>query len=481
MPDTDSLWSTSSAWRWTLSLTLLATALVVLSAPWQQSKPPGLGRANYTPQAPIPGTGMAVTPRQSPRDPAFDTPISLPTATFTSDTELHVIGVYEADLPNGEREKPWWSNCTALEGDPAAMMACHQKYSDQHPIRTITVYLNQTTSPVVLSLMAYEPVRWKIVARPAADLRKVILAGYHGQDIEGISTSIPVDVHSYKSSPCLNCTRQPDYFYAYKQNDPQFAKAMLKLKTLTGLTPTSFQGAYRSEHFTVASGLTATTRPSHPSQPEQYTGKTFSNHLTIAQTTLLLPDGVWHGLGHVQTPSKRGEDHYLLLSRNANNQLTELLAIRLQRVKDSQGFSQYQACNQLADYKKHVQSNQALGQQLCYWSSHVTSPWQQPIFRFAANRLTELGTELPDSAISTGFHRADSSMSLTTLYYAFPPPHIGAASSNDWNMDPWNPALITNFPENSSFLNQRLEWAADWFQIFSATQYTPALANGNRD
>src|SRR3989344_4407352 len=476
MRGTNSLWSISPAWRWTLSLTLLATALVVLSAPWQH-KIPSLGQAQYTPPAPIQGTGMSAIPRQSPLDPAFDTPISVPTATFTSDTELHVIGVYEAALPNGEREKPWWSNCTALGDDPTAMMACHQKYSDQHPIRTITAYLNQTTSPVVLTLMAYEPVRWKIVARPAADLRKVILAGYHGQDIEGISESIPVDVHSYESSPCLNCTRQPDYFYAYKQDDPEFATAMLKLKALTGLSPTSFQGAYKSEHFTIASGHMDTTRAPLLNQPEQYKGKTFSNHLTIAQTTLLLPDGVWHGLGHVQTPSKRGEDHYLLLSRNTKNQLTDLLAIRLQRVKDDQGFSQYQACSQLADYKKHVQSNQALGQQLCYWSNHVATPWQQPIFKFAANRLAALRTALPDSAISTGFHKADSSMSLTTLYYTFPDSQIGSSAPKDWSMNPWNPALINNFPENAHFLNQRLEWAADWFQIFSATQHTPALAS----
>src|SRR3990167_2964129 len=86
MRGTNSLWSISPAWRWTLSLTLLATALVVLSAPWQH-KIPSLGQAQYTPPAPIQGTGMSAIPRQSPLDPAFDTPISVPTATFTSDTE----------------------------------------------------------------------------------------------------------------------------------------------------------------------------------------------------------------------------------------------------------------------------------------------------------------------------------------------------------------------------------------------------------
>jgi len=481
MPDTRSLWSCSPTWRWVLSLTLLATALAALSIFSQPPTPAGTAQATYTSQFSSPSNRIAVSVRQSPRDTAFDIPISLPTATFSSETELHVIGVYEAALPNGEKEKPWWSNCLGLEDDQKAMIACHQKHANQHPIRTITINLNQTTSPVVLALMAYEPTRWKIISRPTVDLRKVIISGYYGQDIEGLDTSIPVDAHSYESSPCLNCSRQPDYFYAYKKEGPEYKKAMSKLTELTGLSPTSFQAAYRSEKFTVSSHNTAHMPRPALSQPEQYTGKTFSNHLTVAQTTLLLPDGQWYGLGHLQLPSTRGEEHYLLLSKTSKNTLTELLAIRLNRAQDHQGFAQYNACNQPADYTKKVHSNQPLGEQLCYWSSYINEPWQQPIFKLAAHRLTELGVVIPDTAISTGFHKADASMSLTTLYHAFPTPLASAQAKKDWSMNPWNPSLISSYPENSQFLDNRLRWAVDWFQIFSATQYTPAPSNVNNN
>lgn len=472
MANADSLWSSSPAWRWTLTLTLLATALVCLTSPWSPAQAPSPAQAQYNSPAPQPSSPQAI-PRahKVSLDPEFDTPITLPIGTFTSDTELHVIGVHEGALPNGEQEKPWWSHCTGLSADTTAAMECHQKYAGQRTTRTVTVYLNRTTAPIVVALMAYNPIRWKIVTRPGVDLRKVILSGYHGQDIEGLPDSVPVDVHSSESSPCLNCSRQAGYFYASDKDSREYTTAMSKLEALTGLTPTSFQGAYKSDRFTIASGLTANTRTAtYSPQVEQYSGSTFSNSVTISGKTLLLPDGVWHGLSHIENPSTRGKDHFLLLAQNDSKQLTALMAIRLRTADDKQGFSQYQACSQPADYAKKVHENEPLGQQLCYWVNYISTPWQQPIYRLAATRLGEMGVTLPDSALSTGFHKADTSMSVTTLYYAFPQSKDQVATPSDWNMSPWHPDLIANFPENSHALKQHLTWASDWFQIFSVTQ-----------
>lgn len=467
-----SLWSSSSAWRWTLTLTLLLTALVFLTSPWRPAQVTSSAQAQYNVPVSQPAPLRVIpTTRQISLDPAFDTPITLPTGTFSSGTELHAIGVYEGALPNGEEEKPWWSNCTGLSGDPEAAMACHQKYAAQHATRTITVYLNRTTSPMVIALMAYEPIRWKIVTRPGVDLRKVILAGYHGQDIEGLPDSIPVDVHSYKSSPCQNCSRQSGHFYAYERGSREYTAAMSRLETLTGLTPTSFQGTYKSEQFTIASGLTADTRTAtYSPQVERYTGSIFSNSVSISGQTLLLPDGVWQGLGHVENPSARGKDHFLMLAQTDDSQLNALMVIRLQTADDKQGFGQYQACNQPADYTKEVDGNEPLGKQLCYWVNYATTPWQQPIYRLAATRLGEMGITLPTSFISTGFHKADSSMSLSTLYYFPPQTKDQTPTPNDWSLNPWHPSLIANFPENSRLLQEHLTWASDWFQIFKATQ-----------
>ncbi|WP_374981367.1 hypothetical protein PSGK_10145 [Pseudomonas solani] len=474
MAHANSLWSSSSAWRWTLCLTLLTSALFVLLAPWRPLSlaSTGPGQGQYTPSVVTPPgqlAGSLVLPSvvlHNALDPALDTSVVLPTATFSSDTELHVIGVYEGALPEGEKEKPWWSNCTALSDEPAAMMACHSKYAGQRTTKTITVYVNRTSAPMVLALMAYEPVRWKIVARPATDLRKVILSGNHGQDIEGVSDSTPVEVYSDKPSSCMNCTRQSGSFYAYKQDSPEYAKAMTKLQALTGLAPASFQGAYKSDRFTIVGGTAPMTGSK---QADPYTGKVYNNYVGISQKTLLLPDGDWQALAYVETPSSRGADHLLVLTQNDNGRLSELMVIRLQTARDNQGFSQYQACDQAADYVKKVSQNEALGPQLCYWANHIATPWQQPIYRLAAQRLAAHGLTLPDTALGMGFHRADTGSSLTTLYYSFPVPQTQSSSSTDWSKSSWNPKLIGNYPENSKFLKQRMEWAEGWYQIFSVT------------
>lgn len=474
MAHTGSLWSRSPPWRWVLCLTLLVTTLIVLIFLWHTPSGVNTAQAQYNP--PITGQPRAINGSISPQnlhtplDPAFDTTITLPTATFSSNTELHVVGVYEAALPKGEENKPWWSHCTGLSEDAAAMMACHTKYAGQRSTQEITIYLNQTNAPMVVALMAYNPIRWKIVARPGVDLRKVILAGYHGQDIEGIPDSIPIEVHSYESSPCMNCSRQADHFYAYEQGSSEYKQAMNKLQTLTGLTPASFQGAYKADRFTIASGTTPFKNAASTNQAEQFTGKTFNNYIEISQETLLLPDGLWRGLGYVENPSKRGKDQFLVLSQEDKNRLSALMVIRLQTVKDNQGFSQYSACNQPADYAHSVRENEPLGPQLCYWANHVSTPWQQPIYKLAASRLAALEVNLPDSVFSTGFHKADTNTSITTLYYF--PPNIStqSTSANDWSLSPWNPAQINNYPEHLDFVKERTGWAADWFQLFSASQ-----------
>lgn len=472
MAQAGSLWATSSAWRWTLCLTIVATALFVLTAPWQPTPGASMGSAQYTPSTVAPSGHSAssrptVAALHNWQDPALDGALALPTATFSSDTELHVIGVYEGALPNGEKEKPWWSNCTGLSDDQAAMLACHSKYAGQRTTKTITVYVNRTSAPVVLALMAYESVRWKIVTRPTTDLRKVILGGYHGQDIEGVPDSIPVEVYSHDSSPCMNCTRQAGNFYAYKQDSPQFTHAMTKLQAVTGLSHSSFQGAYRSDRFTIVAG---SSNRASARQADQYTGNIYSNHLEISQRTLLLPDGKWHALAYVDTPSTRGTDRLLVMTQNNEDRLSELLVIRLQTARDNQGFAKYKACDQPADYAKEVQQNKPLGPQLCYWANHATTPWQQPIYRLAAQRLAELGITRPDTALSTGFHKADTSTSLTTQYYAFPETQMQPQVGVDWSKNPWNPKLIGNYPESAKFLKQRLEWAEGWYQIFRVTE-----------
>lgn len=395
--------------------------------------------------------------RLESQDPAFDLPINLPTGIFPSNTELHAIGVYEGALPDGETEKPWWSHCTALTNDRQAMQECQQKYAGAHKQKSVTVHLARSGVPIVLALMAYEPVLWKIAKGPGVDIQKIILSGYHGQDIEGIPNTVLVESHSHETSPCRVCTRQPDSFYAYKQDSPEYQQAEKKLQQLTGLNITSFQGSYKSNQFSISYQSTSANRLQ---TADKYTDNYFSNQVVVAGVKLLLPDGRWRGLAYVKNPSIRGSDEFLVLSRTENDLLRELMVARVQVVADRQGFTSHSACENIVGLEKNTVVNTPLGDQLCYWTNVVKEPWSQSIFNLVAARLAIQGIRIPASVISAGFHRADLETATTTIYYAVP--SISAAEiPSDTNQS-------FKFTLPAAFINDRVLWAADWFRVFKS-------------
>ena len=163
------------------------------------------------------------------------------TAVVQSIGELHVIGVYEGAASAGVDASPWWSKCPGGRPDPE----CHKKFASQHVQKIVKVNVNQTGRPIILALTAYENTLWKIEAADGVVFEKVILAGYHSQDIAGLDVKIPLEVDTYDPSPCVSCKQGQGYFYSYKESPP-------RLNEITGKYPTSFQGKYRGEEFSIS-------------------------------------------------------------------------------------------------------------------------------------------------------------------------------------------------------------------------------------
>lgn len=155
---------------------------------------------------------------------------------LSPDTEVHAIGVYEAENPN---KIVWWQKCGQLSD-----IECHRKYAGQHDEETIEVNVNYSKKPIVLVLSAYEPINWKINILQGR-IESVILTGYYGQRITGINSNISVYAYTYKSSYC-QCFQGSDPFYTYKSDDMQFYK---KIFQLTGKNISSFQGKYSGKSF----------------------------------------------------------------------------------------------------------------------------------------------------------------------------------------------------------------------------------------
>ncbi len=477
-----SLWSHSAPWRWALILTMLATSIVLLVGPWRTPTQPNQTLAQYTPpklqnntRAQIFSTQQKSTKsiqNSSSRNTTFDVAISQTANSFSSGTELHAIGIYEAAPPAGQSDKPWWSNCPpGLE--QSAMIECHRKYAGKHTQHTVTVNISRT-SPMVLALMSYNPVKWNVVKSRGTNIQKVILSGYHGQDITGISSHIPVDVYTYDMSPCTNCTRQSGYFYAYKKNSREYQKAAQKLESLTGLKPSSFQGIYKSNLFSIAANTEMLNGNWRNIQAKKsttnYTNQYFIDSVGLGRKILPLPDGKWRGIVYEKLSSTRGSDELLVLARIEDKKLRELMAARVQVPNDGKGFSSHSSCKNKTTYSSVTKENEPFGTQLCYWAEHNTTPWQQPVFDLAANKLTALGLTLPDTVISAGFHRAGLSSSETTLYYSNPEFSDIQTSKSSFTNSLWHPDKISKDTARKSYVTDYVKWATAWFQIFSVTK-----------
>ncbi|WP_223146640.1 hypothetical protein [Methylomonas albis] len=456
--------------------------MAVLLGPWN-TPPKALTKpsASYKPlgQATAPALGQslpipATTRNGSWHDATFDVSLSPPVASFPPGTELHIIGVYEGALVNGQQEQPWWAKCVGDKSNSATMLDCHQKYAGQHTQKTITVTLSRSSVPKVIALMAYEPVKWKISGADGTNLQKVILAGYHGQDVEGVPAEVAVDVYSNDSSPCQICTRQSGAFYAYEKDSREYTQAVEKLHTITGLRPASFQGSYRSDRFYI-NGSPQTEQSGRPSSKaksltDSISGRVFVDEVVIGNMNLPLPEGSWQGLLYAQSPSNRGSDDLAVLVRIEQNQLAEMIVVRAQFVSDGRGFSRHLACEAKEIHAGSIESNEASGPQACYWVNHDTDPWIQPIFALAANRLAARSINLPTLLVNAGFHKADKHTALTGQYFANPEIKGMSSPNTLWEASPWHPNHVKQFPERAAYIQDRVQWASTWFQIFKATQ-----------
>ncbi|MFN3200194.1 MAG: thrombospondin type 3 repeat-containing protein [Bradymonadia bacterium] len=140
-------------------------------------------------------------------------------ANATSDTEVHLFGVYESALNRGFR---------------------------QHPRGDVDVNITRTGVPMILVMSSYEPTNWRLNLAPGAQVQQIILNGYYTQTVEGHG-DIPV---LYKHEP-------GNYFTACAYVWPSGnggcdTNALINgVEGLLNLEVTSFHGCYGSTGFTL--------------------------------------------------------------------------------------------------------------------------------------------------------------------------------------------------------------------------------------
>lgn len=116
-----------------------------------------------------------------------------------------------------------------------------------HPQGTATVHVvNQGATPLTLVLSSYEPTLWNLNVDAGVNISQIILNGYHTQNISGAS-----------GTTVVNKSGLGNYFAACAFQWPSDTGGcntpglVASAQNLTGLTLTSFTGAYRATDFTV--------------------------------------------------------------------------------------------------------------------------------------------------------------------------------------------------------------------------------------
>jgi len=105
-----------------------------------------------------------------------------------------------------------------------------------HEVRTLDVVANKPGEDVVLVLMAYDPVLWKVAHTPRTRIAAVIVGGYHGQQVEGIAKAVPLSISTH--------TGRKDCSEAFQANkaSPELLRASEIVRAMTGRGIDHFTG-----------------------------------------------------------------------------------------------------------------------------------------------------------------------------------------------------------------------------------------------
>lgn len=143
--------------------------------------------------------------------------------------ELHVVGIQQGKPsgPVGRRgQRPWGPGVAVVE-------------------------VQDTGGPIILAVCAYERVKWDVRLADGAKVQKVLVGGYHAQQLSGIPEGVPVEKHFHEAD-----RRSATFFFTFGPASGNHDEALQRLRTLTKLEVCTFQGAStaKDEPFVIGPG-----------------------------------------------------------------------------------------------------------------------------------------------------------------------------------------------------------------------------------
>lgn len=160
--------------------------------------------------------------------PGIDPNDSIVTSYYAPESEsleLHIIGVYEAQLQHAQDHMP---------GDATI----HVRHDGFLPMK-----------PIVLLLSSYEPVRWIMDIESDANIQQILLNGYHDQVVLNAG-----DIPIRNRSPIPNWLGYIAYQWpgtAPGTGSPNTGRLIEAAERIARVPLTSFTGVYRADEFTL--------------------------------------------------------------------------------------------------------------------------------------------------------------------------------------------------------------------------------------
>ncbi len=114
----------------------------------------------------------------------------------------------------------------------------------------VHVEIRPTDKPIVLALVSYFTVLWKVKIARGAKVKAVIIGGWFEQEFEGIPDDIPL-VYRAAFPAQKDPSRRKGFFFGHEWDSQECQRMVKELNGLTGLPVSTFQGKIAGASFVV--------------------------------------------------------------------------------------------------------------------------------------------------------------------------------------------------------------------------------------
>lgn len=147
--------------------------------------------------------------------------------------------------------------------------------------------------------------------------------------------------------------------------------------------------------------------------------------------------------------------------------LTRAASFRVPAYYASGGYKVPSTCTRIDMHFSEVKKKVEGSDQDCRWLNH----FRPTLVGSSSERMNQIGEylqgqniSLPNHLIQTGYWLADEGSFLSLNFYFNPVANgFDDFPRSTWQDSPWHPSTTVNFPKRQAYINDRWDWAKDYY------------------